>query len=263
MSLAFPDEPFFNEATLLLSCPASELIKEGRKDGLHVGVAVGNRLPNPSENLIKISFSDKSISNACERLLNFFQKIRASNREFGIRKGAALFAPAQRHSWSSLLLPASNPRLLPDTREPECQPRKNVLSAGLCTMKYNPYINDWAASLPGFTDAHPQAPVEDVQDASRFSSTSKTGLSASLVFKQLRPNRLQVLRANWLDSKMFQAYHEANGDENRDVVLIPKSAHGTNFATATTAGLWEDETVMVVPQASSISKQTRIRSDRH
>ncbi|MEK9983588.1 MAG: hypothetical protein VW879_02500, partial [Opitutae bacterium] len=36
--------------------------------------------------------------------------------------------------------------------------------------------------------------------------------------------------------KMFQAYHVANGDENRDVVLIPKSAHGTNFATATTAG---------------------------
>ena len=51
VSLAFPDEPFFNEATLLLSCPASELIEEGRKDGLHVGVAVGNRLPNPLRKL--------------------------------------------------------------------------------------------------------------------------------------------------------------------------------------------------------------------
>ena len=34
---------------------------------------------------------------------------------------------------------------------------------GSCTMKYNPYINEWAAGLPGFTRTHPQAPLEDVQ----------------------------------------------------------------------------------------------------
>ena len=30
-------------------------------------------------------------------------------------------------------------------------------------MKYNPFINDFNASLPGFTSAHPQAPIKDVQ----------------------------------------------------------------------------------------------------
>ena len=36
--------------------------------------------------------------------------------------------------------------------------------------------------------------------------------------------------------KMFQAYHQDKG-ENRDIILIPKSAHGTNPATATMAGI--------------------------
>ena len=36
--------------------------------------------------------------------------------------------------------------------------------------------------------------------------------------------------------KLFQAYHKFRGEENRKIVLIPKSAHGTNFATAATAG---------------------------
>ena len=36
--------------------------------------------------------------------------------------------------------------------------------------------------------------------------------------------------------KMFQAYHRNKGEE-RDIILIPKSAHGTNPATATTAGI--------------------------
>ena len=36
--------------------------------------------------------------------------------------------------------------------------------------------------------------------------------------------------------KLFQAYHRSRNDLNRDVVFIPRSAHGTNFATATMAG---------------------------
>src|SRR5690606_2957349 len=42
-------------------------------------------------------------------------------------------------------------------------PDDGIYPLGSCTMKYNPYINDYAAGLPGFTDAHPEAPIEDVQ----------------------------------------------------------------------------------------------------
>ena len=48
---------------------------------------------------------------------------------------------------------------------------------GSCTMKFNPQVNDRAAGLPGFTQAHPQAPIEAVQGCLKSCIPSKNGLS--------------------------------------------------------------------------------------
>ena len=171
-----------------------------------------------------------------ERLLNFFQKkfaivieSSASVKEMPsslLRKGTAGLPCFSRQVIRDYYQTLANLNVSP---EKTCYP------LGSCTMKYNPYINDWAASLPGFTDATLGHRLRMCRDASRFSSTFKTGLSVSLVFKLLRPNRLQVLRVNWLDSKCSKPTMKQM-ETKIDVVLIPKSAHGTNFATATTAG---------------------------
>src|SRR3989339_494641 len=42
-------------------------------------------------------------------------------------------------------------------------PDSNIYPLGSCTMKYNPYVNDYLAGLSNFTQTHPQAPIEDVQ----------------------------------------------------------------------------------------------------
>ena len=103
-------------------------------------------------------------------------------------------------------------------------------------MKYNPFINDHNASLPGFTDIHPQTPVDDCQGSlevlyriqERFKEiTWPTGVTTQPV---------AGAQGELVGIKLFQAYHEEKG-ENRDIILIPKSAHGTNPATATMAGI--------------------------
>ena len=115
-------------------------------------------------------------------------------------------------------------------------PDSSCYPLGSCTMKYNPFVNDWAASLPGFTDAHPQAPVEDVQGCFEVLFeiqewfTKITGLAA------VTTQPVAGAQGELVGLKLFQAYHRDRGDENRDVVFIPKTAHGTNFATAATAG---------------------------
>ena len=50
--------------------------------------------------------------------------------------------------------------------------------------------------------------------------------------------------------KLFQAYHRSRGDFNRDVVFIPRSAHGTNFATASMAGFTNRDGIVYL-QANS------------
>ena len=100
-------------------------------------------------------------------------------------------------------------------------------------MKYNPHINDYATGLENFTQSHPQAPIKDVQGSleviysiqEEFKITGLPGVTTQPV---------AGAQGELVGIKMFQAYHRAN-NENRDIILIPKSAHGTNPATATMA----------------------------
>jgi glycine dehydrogenase len=104
-------------------------------------------------------------------------------------------------------------------------------------MKYNPEINDWAANLSEFTLTHPQSHPGDVQgNLEIFYEIQRwfkeiTGLPAVAI------QPLAGAQGELVGLKMFQAYHRDNNEsEQRNIVLIPRSAHGTNPATATMAG---------------------------
>ena len=236
VELPFPDAHFFNEATLRIPTTTAELIHEARAENLHIGVSVGDRLPEAVDNLLKISFSDKCGTEDCAHLIAFFES------RFGSASGSTTLANIP----DDLL--RSGPVGLPDLPQDETRayyqtladlnvsPEKTCYPLGSCTMKYNPYINDWAASLPGFTNAHPQAPVEDVQGSLEILFETQEWFKAITGLAAVATQPVAGAQGELVGLKMFQAYHEAKNDHDRDVVLIPKSAHGTNFATAVTAG---------------------------
>ena len=233
---AFPGQPFFNEATLRLPCPAATLLAEARKVGLHIGIPVGDRLPGAPDNLLKISFSDKTDGEACDQLLDFFET------QLGAAAGGTPIAPISetflRHGPAGLPdFPLKAIRdYYQELADLNVSPEKTCYPLGSCTMKYNPYVNDWAASLQGFTDAHPQAPGEDVQGSLEVLFETQEWFKRITGLAAVTTQPVAGAQGELVGLKMFQAYHEANADSERDVVLIPKSAHGTNFATATTAG---------------------------
>ena len=102
-------------------------------------------------------------------------------------------------------------------------------------MKYNPKVNDWAAGLPGFTDLHPQAPFEDSQGCLMVLHEIQEWFKGITGLPGVTTQPLAGAQGELVGLKLFQAYHR-NKCETRDVILIPRSAHGTNFATATMAG---------------------------
>jgi glycine dehydrogenase len=102
-------------------------------------------------------------------------------------------------------------------------------------MKYNPKVNDWAAGLQGFTDVHPQAPVEDAQGCLYVLHEIQEWFKNITGLAAVTTQPLAGAQGELVGLKLFQAYHR-DRDEVRDVILIPSSAHGTNFATATMAG---------------------------
>ena len=112
----------------------------------------------------------------------------------------------------------------------------NYYPLGSCTMKYNPKVNDAMAALPGFAQAHPRQPGEQVQGSLelmhrlQMALTELTGMDSA----SLAP--LAGAHGELAGILMFRAYHEALGQSHRKKVLVPDTAHGTNPASAAMGG---------------------------
>ncbi len=113
---------------------------------------------------------------------------------------------------------------------------------GSCTMKYNPKMNEEVARFPGFTHIHPLQPESSVQGALELMYDLQQHLKEITGMDEVTLQPSAGAHGEWTGLMMIRAYHEANGDDNRTKVIVPDSAHGTNPASATIAGL---ETVTV------------------
>ncbi|HEX9092930.1 MAG TPA: aminomethyl-transferring glycine dehydrogenase subunit GcvPB [Coriobacteriia bacterium] len=106
---------------------------------------------------------------------------------------------------------------------------------GSCTMKYNPRVNEDACRLEGHAGLHPYQPQGTVQGALAL----MVGLQDALAEVSGLPNvTLQPAagaHGELTALMVFRAYHTANGDPRRRVI-IPDSAHGTNPATVAMCG---------------------------
>ncbi|VEF47818.1 glycine dehydrogenase [Bacillus freudenreichii] len=113
---------------------------------------------------------------------------------------------------------------------------------GSCTMKYNPKINESVARFPGFAHIHPLQPESSVQGALELMYDLQEHLKEITGMDEVTLQTAAGAHGEWTGLMMIRAFHEANGDMDRTKVIVPDSAHGTNPASATVAGL---ETVTV------------------
>jgi glycine dehydrogenase len=114
---------------------------------------------------------------------------------------------------------------------------RGMIPLGSCTMKLNATTEMEPISLPGFADLHPFAPVEDATGYARLVADLEGWLAAVTGYDRvsLQPNAgSQGELAGLL---AIRGYHRARGEGQRDVCLIPSSAHGTNAASAVMAGM--------------------------
>lgn len=108
---------------------------------------------------------------------------------------------------------------------------------GSCTMKYNPKINEQMARLPGFACLHPYQDEETVQGALFLMYHLQEFLAEIGGFAAVSLQPAAGAHGELTGVLMMRAYHLDRGDDQRDVVLVPDSAHGTNPATTTMSGL--------------------------
>jgi len=107
---------------------------------------------------------------------------------------------------------------------------------GSCTMKYNPKVNEDACRLPGFAATHPYQLEMSVQGNLQLMFELQEYLSALAGFEAVSLQPAAGAQGELTGILMIRAYHQAAGDTQRTVMLIPDSAHGTNPATTTMVG---------------------------
>ncbi|MBA0051067.1 glycine dehydrogenase (aminomethyl-transferring) [Streptomyces sp. AJS327] len=114
---------------------------------------------------------------------------------------------------------------------------RGMIPLGSCTMKLNAAAEMEAVTWPEFGAMHPFAPLDQAEGYLTLIRELEEGLAEVTGYDRvsLQPNAgSQGELAGLL---AVRAYHRANGDERRNVCLIPSSAHGTNAASAVMAGM--------------------------
>ena len=138
---------------------------------------------------------------------------------------------------------------LPQLSEPEVMRHYTALSnlnhhiergmypLGSCTMKYNPRLNEELAALSGFADLHPEQDVRDIQGLLAALKLLEDSLCEITGFAGCSLVPAAGAHGENLGMLVIRALHLREGHPERDEVLIPDSAHGTNPASVVCAGM--------------------------
>ncbi|WP_335965987.1 aminomethyl-transferring glycine dehydrogenase [Galbibacter sp. PAP.153] len=113
----------------------------------------------------------------------------------------------------------------------------SMISLGSCTMKLNAASEMLPLSWDEWGNIHPFVPVEQAAGYQEVLKTLEEQLNVITGFAgtSLQPN--SGAQGEFAGLMVIRAYHESRGDNNRNICLIPASAHGTNPASAVLAGM--------------------------
>ena len=113
----------------------------------------------------------------------------------------------------------------------------SMIALGSCTMKLNATSEMLPVTWPAFADLHPFAPRAQAAGTLAMIEGLAAQLSAITGFPAICMQPNSGAQGEYAGLVAIARYHAARGEAQRDVCLIPKSAHGTNPATAQMCGL--------------------------
>ncbi|NHZ85508.1 MAG: aminomethyl-transferring glycine dehydrogenase, partial [Planctomycetia bacterium] len=113
----------------------------------------------------------------------------------------------------------------------------SMIPLGSCTMKLNAASEMMPITLPEFTELHPFIPVEQAQGYQQIITELGNYLKeiTGLPSISMQPN--SGAQGEFTGLMVIRAYHQSRNEPQRNICLIPASAHGTNPASSVMAGM--------------------------
>lgn len=205
-------------------------------------LSAGFNLRRVNERVLAIAFSEESSLSDLGALLALFSEqntFTLDNQvtfrlpENLLRKEAILQHPVFKkyHTEHEML------RYLKKLEDKDLAMNRSMISLGSCTMKLNATAEMLPITWPEFAHIHPFAPTEQVAGYLELIEQLQNQLKAITGFDAicLQPN--SGAQGEYTGLLAIRRFHKANGQGNRNVCLIPQSAHGTNPASAQMLGM--------------------------
>ena len=128
-------------------------------------------------------------------------------------------------------------RYLKSLEDKDIALNRSMIALGSCTMKLNAVAEMIPVTWPEFGNIHPFAPLDQAKGYLKMFSDLERMLSEITGFTgiSLQPNA--GAQGEYAGLMVIRKFHIENGDHNRNICLIPSSAHGTNPASAQMAGM--------------------------
>jgi glycine dehydrogenase len=193
----------------------------------------------PSEHSVRISFDEVTTCEEAQTVMDIF----AVNKECTCDNfSKSLVLPResniltekifqQYHSETEMM------RYIKKLERRDISLTQSMIPLGSCTMKLNAAVEMLPLSWPEFYNMHPYAPADQTEGYLQMLKELEHDLAVITGFDavSLQPN--SGAAGEYTGLMLIRAYHEAKGHAHRNVALIPTSAHGTNPASATMAGM--------------------------
>ena len=228
-------EAFFDTVTARVPGRAEAVVDAAREAGVHLRLVDGDT--------VGVSTSETTRREHLDVVLAAFG-VEADVEELDTRVGEDLPAGLRRQSpylthevFNSHRSETSMLRYLRRLSARDYALDRGMIPLGSCTMKLNATTEMEPVSFPGFADLHPFAPAEDAEGYAVMIAELEGWLAEVTGYDRVSVQPNAGSQGELAGLLAIRAYHRANGDEARDVCLIPSSAHGTNAASAVMAGM--------------------------
>ncbi|GAA6209633.1 aminomethyl-transferring glycine dehydrogenase [Cognatishimia sp. WU-CL00825] len=137
-----------------------------------------------------------------------------------------------------------------------------MIPLGSCTMKLNAAAEMMPISWPEFANMHPFVPVDQAQGYAEMVSDLSEKLCEITGYDAISMQPNSGAQGEYAGLLSIAAYHRANGDADRNICLIPMSAHGTNPASAQMVG-WKVVPVKTAENGDIDLADFKAKAEKH
>ena len=237
---AYPlaSEQFFDTLTLLAPGRAEGLVAAAREKGIHL------RLISPDQ--VGVSVGEDVTEAELAALAEVFGWRLTDRRLGGIGDHRRDLPFCTHPVFSRYRSETEFLRYLRTLSDRDFALDRGMIPLGSCTMKLNPAAALEPISYPGFANLHPFVPASDAEGFRELIDELGEWLASITGYDRVSVQPNAGAQGELAGLLAIRSYHDARGDSERTVCLIPASAHGTNAASAVMAGM----SVVVVATAS-------------